>query len=142
MPGPVHAPPLKNGKPGNWQLVPPKEQKPQIAVGVDAAVHEELADVPLFVDGEANAEFDAKAFAISTRIAQETFDAVIDPRFANAGQRIPLTPVPGEDDEKFDDVDAEDADGEAAGCRVSVDAPSSLGLLVLVLAACRRRRAA
>ncbi|HWB77977.1 MAG TPA: hypothetical protein VG755_23595 [Nannocystaceae bacterium] len=114
----------------------------RIAVGVDAAVHEELADVPLFVDGEPNADFDAKAFAISTRIAQETFDAVIDPRFANVGQRIPLTPVPGEDDEKFDDVDAEDADADAAGCRVSVGAPSSLALLVLVLGARRRRRAA
>jgi MYXO-CTERM domain-containing protein len=111
-----------------------------IAVGVDAAVHEELADVPLFVDGEPNAEFDAMAFSISTRIAQETFDAVIGPRFADAGQRVAL-PVIGEDEEKFDDVDGDAVEGDsAAGCRTGGGTPGTLALLVLCAVGARRRR--
>jgi hypothetical protein len=107
----------------------------RIAVGVDAAVHEELADVPLFVDGEPNAEFDAKAFAISTRIAQEAFDAVIDPRFADAGARVALPPIE-HDDGKLDDLDADDTDdGEAAGCRAAGGDADVLALgFVLLLA--------
>ncbi len=105
----------------------------RIAVGVDAAVHEELADVPLFVDGEPNAEFDAKAFAISTRIAQETFDAVIDPRFADAGSRVAL-PTLDDGDGKLDDLDADETDdGEAAGCRSGGVAPGPFALVVVLL---------
>jgi uncharacterized protein (TIGR03382 family) len=111
----------------------------RIAVGVDAAVHEELADVPLFVNGEPNADFDAKAFAIATRISNQVFDEVIDPRFANPGERQPLPAVPGGG--KADDLDPEaDEDAAAQGCRTHGATPGAVLVLLALVGGVRRRR--
>jgi MYXO-CTERM domain-containing protein len=111
-----------------------------VAAGVDRAVHEDLAAIPLFVNGEPNAEFDAAAFSISSAIANEIFDEVIDPRFADAGDRITLPPLSRSDDDKSDDPAEEGDDAESSGCRVVDETPAGTPWLLAVVALAARRR--
>lgn len=117
----------------------------RLSIAVDDAVHGPLASVPLFVDGEPNPEFDALAFSLAADASNAIFTDVIDPRYADAGQRTELPAVPGADGEdsgKFDDVDDDTASGESGGCRIGGDAasPLALGLLGLLGVGRRRRR--
>jgi hypothetical protein len=119
----------------------------RMSVAVDDAVHGPLASVPLFVNGEPNPEFDAMAFSLAADAANAIFADVIDPRFADEGDRAELPPLPGADGEdgaKFDDLDeGDEGDGDASGCRIAAPEQGglALGLLCLGALGLRRRRA-
>jgi MYXO-CTERM domain-containing protein len=116
-----------------------------VAQGVDRAVHEDLAAIPLFIDGEPNPEFDSRAFSLSADIARDVMAQVIDPRFADPSDRVELPAIADGDDRPEDRVggDSEgDGQSEAGGCRVGGSSPIGGWLLLLLGGAfvARRRR--
>lgn len=117
-----------------------------VARGVDAAVHEDLAATPLFIDGEPNDAFDAAAFSLSADIAREVMDTVIDQRFADAGERVDLPALGGgEGDRPEDRVGGDEqpeASGDAGSCSVGgepTDAPLCMAVMLGLGLLVRRR---
>lgn len=119
----------------------------EVSTAVHKALTEDLADVPLFVEGsdELNPDFIERADEIAEDTASDAYAFAISDRFALREDRQALPPLPGADDSPADDPGASgspDAEADSGGCRISTDVAAPWSLLCLLALGLRRREPA